>query len=341
MKGTVIVPSGSGGVPRRRAIGSRIGSPLCRYPLYQGEDERRIDVTASRCASRAPDVSFTGRDRPEAATAGCCASMRAIADPCNHADVTRVVGASFALVRGRSGDGERHATPSRTRSRPRHFDLTHFTHARFQRKPSVTRAAAERPPSDPPRGGDTRHRRGHFARVDGYPAGARLRAHRRHAGRHRALHGVPAARCIRVLRRVAPSRGRRRLRDRDDFREPAVVDGAGRQRRLCGAGRHGRVADRRDAAARADLQARLSRRFPVAHGAGRFSRRRRRAGVDRDARRHVRPRRAVPGVAQPRATRLRRHAPGSHAPADARARGARRRRDSRVQSGSCRACRCR
>ena len=44
-------------------------------------------------------------------------------------------------------------------------------------------------------------------------------------------------------------------------------------------------------AGRADLQARISRRFPVAHGAGRVSHRRRLPGRHRDARRHARRRR--------------------------------------------------
>ena len=49
--------------------------------------------------------------------------------------------------------------------------------------------------------------------------------------------------------------------------------------------------DRRAAVRGAGLQARLSRRLPVAHRAGRLSRRRRRAGRDRDAGRHARHRR--------------------------------------------------
>lgn len=191
-------------------------------------------------------------DRLRPAPAGLRASMRVNGDPCNHAGVARA-GACDARLRVRLiADGERHVPPLRTchvtpargtmheRLRePRHPVFTHSTHAIFQRKPPARRAAAERHPPDPPWRGHPRRVRGHVARVDGYPAGARLCAHRRHAGRHGPLHGVPAARRVRVLRRVAASGGGRRFRDRDDLREPAVVDGAGRQRRVCGAGRHG------------------------------------------------------------------------------------------------------
>ena len=44
------------------------------------------------------------------------------------------------------------------------------------------------------------------AGLDEHSAGARLHAHRRNAGRHRPLHGSAAARRLRGLRLVAPSR---------------------------------------------------------------------------------------------------------------------------------------
>ena len=65
------------------------------------------------------------------------------------------------------------------------------------------------------------------------------------------------------------------------------------QREIHGAGRHADPADRRASADRAHLQARLPRRLPVAHGAGRVSDRRRRPGRRGDARRHARRRRAL------------------------------------------------
>ena len=69
------------------------------------------------------------------------------------------------------------------------------------------------------------------ARVDEHPAGARLHAHRGHAGRHRALHRAAAAGRVRGLRLVAPSGGRRRLGHRGDPRELALPHGARRRAR--------------------------------------------------------------------------------------------------------------
>ena len=72
------------------------------------------------------------------------------------------------------------------------------------------------------------------------------------------------------------------------FSSSLVPHGDARQREVYGAGRHGGTADRGVPAAGADLQAGVPRRFPLAHGAGRISDRRRLPGWHRDARRHVR-----------------------------------------------------
>ena len=71
------------------------------------------------------------------------------------------------------------------------------------------------------------------------------------------------------------------------------------QREIYGAGRHADAADRGPLAPGAGLQAGLPRRFPVAHGAGRVSDRRRDSGRHRDARRHARRRRHLAPHAWP------------------------------------------
>ena len=62
------------------------------------------------------------------------------------------------------------------------------------------------------------------------------------------------------------------------FSSSAGADSATRQRQVPGARQRGRAADRGLPAPRAHFQTRLSRRFPVTHGPGRFPRRRRSAG---------------------------------------------------------------
>ncbi|WP_260426602.1 hypothetical protein [Burkholderia sp. Bp9142] len=70
-----------------------------------------------------------------------------------------------------------------------------FTHARFQRKPAVTCTAAEGRSADSPGRGDPRRVRRHLACVDGYPSGARLCAHSRHAGRDELVDASPVPLC--------------------------------------------------------------------------------------------------------------------------------------------------
>ena len=138
------------------------------------------------------------------------------------------------------------------------------------------------------RGGAARRLCGRDPRVDEHPAGARLCPHRRHARGHRALHRAAAARCVCGVRFVPPSGRGGRLGHGGHLLQLAVPHGGARQREVHGAGRHGGAADRRVSVAGADLQAGVSRRFPVAHGAGRVSHRRRVSGRHRDAGRHAR-----------------------------------------------------
>ena len=133
--------------------------------------------------------------------------------------------------------------------------------------------------------------------VDERAASPRLHAHRRNARGHGALYRAAAAGRIRIVRLVASSRRRGGFRDRRDLLKRVVAYGAGRQRKIYGAGRHADLADGCSSATGADLQARFPRGFSLAHGARRLPHRRRRPGWRGHAARYAGRRRRVPSHA--------------------------------------------
>ena len=159
------------------------------------------------------------------------------------------------------------------------------------------RRGARRDPALRPEVAARGHRRRDHAGGARDPRGDGLRADRRDAGDHRALHDAGPGRRLRAVRVVAASGGRCRLchrRDhvRGDRRPRHLRPGAG----LAAMGRTGRserTAGRRDAVAGALRRSGLPGRLHVAHGAGRLPDRRRHPGCGRPGRRDARNPQAV------------------------------------------------
>ena len=125
----------------------------------------------------------------------------------------------------------------------------------------------------------------HHSRRDERAAGSGLRANRRHAGRHWALHPAAAAGGVRGARLFALPGGGGGFSDGRHHRGQTVTDCTCRQRALCSAGWDGSSVDGRMPDAGAVVRARLPGRLPFADGAGRLSHRRRLPGRHCNARR--------------------------------------------------------
>ena len=121
-----------------------------------------------------------------------------------------------------------------------------------------------------------------------HPRGPRLRQDRRDAAGHRAVHDAPPDGGLRRPRLVPAPRRRRGLGHRGHPRRRAGRDGGGGLAGLREAGRAGGAADRRDAAGRPAGPARVPGQLLVPHRAGRLPDRGRNPGSGRAATGHAR-----------------------------------------------------